>query len=84
MSALTNAERQWLLQRALDLGFSQAEIDGQLGTGATLGNRTVREAIGFLRHRRQKLRYNAQSGTWVPGAAVGPAKAIGQLEREVV
>ena len=62
---LTVGQRAALQTKVLALGYTQAEMDAQLGTGATLGNRTVADVLRFVLQRRLKPRHDVVTDTIV-------------------
>jgi hypothetical protein len=79
---LTVGQRNALKAKALELGYTQAEIDAALP--ANWGAVTLRQVLRFLAGRRLKPRYDSGTDSIVVDGPVQPVKPVDLVAARVV
>lgn len=78
---LTNAQKTAILNEALALGYTQAEINAALPNNWQ--NVTLRQVLNFFRTRRLKPRYDAAADSIVLDGAVQPTRTLESVDAAV-
>lgn len=78
---LTVNQRQAIINKALSLGYTQAEIDAVLP--ANWSNVTLRQVLNFFRKRRLKPRYDADTDSIILDGAIQPVRPLDDVDQAV-
>ena len=79
---LTAGQKQVLLNKAVALGYSLAEVQAALPSDWSAV--TLRQVLNFLAQRRLKPRYDSGTDTIVLDGAVQPVRPVGDVAGTVV
>lgn len=82
LSLLTNAQKNTIKNKILEMGYTSQEITNALGSN--MGTKTLRELLRFIATRRVKPRFDSVSKQIVfDGEVVIPGKTVEEVDGRV-